>query len=58
MNTQYFIDGDLVTCTVYNDAGLSFFSTVTAIDGDLPTAMSEALTQAKKSRDEYKTNED
>lgn len=57
-NTQYFIDGDVVSCTVFNDTGLAFYATANVEDGNMPAAMSSALEQAKKIRDEYKTKED
>lgn len=61
-NTQYFIEGNLVSCTVFNDAGLAFYATATAENDDMTTAMSsaltQALTQAEKARDEYEAKED
>lgn len=56
--TQYFIDGNIVTCTVFNENGAHFMATAQAGDGDLPAAMESALEQAKKTRDEYETKED
>ncbi|HHP7456527.1 hypothetical protein [Raoultella ornithinolytica] len=52
---QYIIDGNTVTCTVFNENGVSFMATVQAEDGDLPAAMASALEQAKKTRNEYET---
>ncbi|MGH6228639.1 hypothetical protein [Klebsiella quasipneumoniae] len=55
---QYIIDGNTVTCTVFNENGVSFMATTQAEDGDLLAAMASALEQAKKTRDEYETKED
>lgn len=52
---QYYIEGNTVTCTVFNENGVSFMATTQAVDGDLPAAMASALEQAKKTRDEYET---
>lgn len=52
---QYFIDGDVVTCTVFNENDAQFMATAQADDGDLPAAMASALEQAGKTRDEYAT---
>lgn len=56
-NNQYFIDGNFVSCTVFNESGLAFYASVAAKDNDIPSAMNEALEQAKKSRSEYKTED-
>lgn len=56
-NTQYFIEGNLVSCTVFNDAGMAFYATATVENDDMTTAMSSALTQAEKARDEYAPKE-
>lgn len=53
--TQYFIDGNIVTCTVFNENGAHFMATAQAEDGDLLAAMASALEQAKKTRNEYET---
>lgn len=53
--TQYFIDGDTVTCTVFNENDVQFIATAQAVDGDSPAAMALALEQAEKTRDEYET---
>ncbi|RWT97989.1 hypothetical protein DN602_19170 [Raoultella ornithinolytica] len=50
---QYFIDGNSVTCTVFDENGVSFMATKEAENGNLPAAMMSALEQAKKTRDEY-----
>ncbi|HCI6318773.1 TPA: hypothetical protein NPO62_004338 [Klebsiella quasipneumoniae subsp. similipneumoniae] len=54
-SNQYFIEGNSVTCTVFNESGVSFMATKEADNGDLPTAMASALAQAEKTRDEYAT---
>ncbi|HHH9784121.1 TPA: hypothetical protein ACP4LL_001314 [Klebsiella quasipneumoniae] len=54
---QYFIDGNIVTCTVFNENGVQFMATTQADDGDLPAAMASALEQAEKTRDKYETKE-
>lgn len=54
-DTQYYIDGTVVTCTVFNENDVHFMATAQADDGDLPAAMASALEQAKKTRDEYET---
>ena len=55
---QYIIDGNTVTCTVFNENGVSFMATAQADDGDLPAAMASALEQAEKTRDEYELKEE
>ena len=55
---QYIIDGNTVTCTVFNENGVSFMATAQAEDGDLPAAMKSALEQAEKTREKYETKED
>ena len=57
-DTQYYIDGNIVTCTVFNENDVQFMATAQADDGDLPAAMASALEQAEKPRDEYETKED
>ncbi|HEC2546577.1 MULTISPECIES: hypothetical protein [Klebsiella/Raoultella group] len=57
-DTQYYIDGNIVTCTVFNENDVQFMATAQADDGDLPAAMASALEQAEKTRDEYETKED
>lgn len=52
---QYFIDGNIVTCTVFNENDVQFMATSHAIDGDLPAAKASALGQAEKTRNEYET---
>ncbi|UDC53414.1 MULTISPECIES: hypothetical protein [Klebsiella/Raoultella group] len=53
---QYIIDGNTVTCTVFNEYGVSFMATTQAADaGDLYPAMASALEQAEKTRNEYET---
>ncbi|HEN5155101.1 hypothetical protein KFW04_01775 [Klebsiella pneumoniae] len=52
---QYFIEGKVVTCTVFNENGVQFMATSQAEDGDLLAAMASALEQAEKTRDEYET---
>ncbi|MFV8851538.1 hypothetical protein [Serratia fonticola] len=54
MNTQYYIVGKLVTCTVYNDKGMAFYASHESNDSDLSESMKVALEKAIKSRDEYK----
>lgn len=54
---QYYINGNVVTCTVFNENDVQFMATAQADDGDLPAAMASALEQAKKTRDEYETKE-
>ena len=55
-DTQYYIDGTVVTCTIFNENDVHFMATAQATDtGDLPAAMASALEQAKKTRDEYET---
>ncbi|QER53229.1 hypothetical protein NWT83_06030 [Klebsiella quasipneumoniae] len=54
--TQYIIDGNTVTCTVFNENGVSFMATTQAVDGDLPAAMAFTLARAEKTRDEYETS--
>lgn len=55
---QYIIDGNTVTCTVFNENGVSFMATTQATDdGDLSPAKAAALERAKKTRDEYETKE-
>lgn len=56
-DTQYYIDGDVVTCTIFNENDVQFMATAHADDGDLPAAMASALEQARKTRDEYETND-
>ncbi|THE44657.1 hypothetical protein DJ495_06895 [Raoultella ornithinolytica] len=53
--TQYYINGNVVTCTVFNENDVQFMATAQADDGDLPAAMALALEQAEKTRDEYAT---
>ncbi|WP_341799499.1 hypothetical protein [Raoultella ornithinolytica] len=53
--TQYFIDGNIVTCTVFNENGAHFMATAQAGDGDLSPAMAAALERAEKTRNEYET---
>lgn len=50
---QCFIDGDVVTCTVFNENDVQFMATSHAVDGDWPPAIALALEQAKKTREEY-----
>lgn len=52
-DTQYYIDGNVVTCAVFNENDVQFMATAQADDSDLPAAMASALEQAKKTRDEY-----
>ncbi|HHI2936927.1 TPA: hypothetical protein ACP44H_005658 [Klebsiella variicola] len=53
---QYIIDGNTVTCTVFNENGVSFMATTQATDdGDLSPAMASALEQAEKTREKYET---
>lgn len=54
-DTQYFIDGNTVSCTVYNMHELPFYATVTVENGDIPSAITSALNLAEKTRDEYET---
>ncbi|HAT1666187.1 TPA: hypothetical protein I8Y34_005495 [Raoultella ornithinolytica] len=54
--TQYFIDGNTVTCTVFNENGVSFMATAQADDGDLHAAKASALEQSEKTREEYETD--
>ena len=57
-DAQYYIDGTVVTCTVFNENDVHFMATAQATDaGDLPAAMAAALEQAEKTRDEYETKE-
>ncbi|HIE8710125.1 TPA: hypothetical protein ACXPYJ_005533, partial [Klebsiella pneumoniae] len=55
MKDQYFIEGNSVTCTVFNESGVSFMATKEADAGDLLSAMKIALEQAEKTRNEYET---
>lgn len=50
---QYFIEGNAVTCTVYNEKDVQFMASSTAEEGDLMAAMASALQQAEKTRDAY-----
>lgn len=53
---QYYIEGNTVTCTVFNENDVQFIATTQAVDGDLQPAMASALERAEKTRDEYETD--
>lgn len=50
---QYFIEGNAVTCTVYNEKDVQFMASSNADGVDLMPAMISARQQAEKTRDEY-----
>lgn len=58
--TQFFIEGTLVTCTVFNATGLGFYASETATSADvsdLSAAMTIALAAAETSRDSFTSGE-
>lgn len=55
-STQYFIDGEKVSCTVFNKNGLAFLGTSLANDGDLKKAMDVALVKATEAKNSYGSN--
>lgn len=50
---QYFIEGKIVTCTVFNEAGVHFMASAEVGAGGVLQAMEEALATATSTKTEY-----